>query len=125
MGEVNLAARLNDHRMVRRQGRPVWAESFCLDPDVLARRDSPALLDGANRPGVLALVAQVAEDAAAAILNLPAVPGAKLAASGWDGRCLARVLVPDGLTLRKQMALIIKTLSARPLPRVWLSEGTL
>jgi urease accessory protein len=83
------------------------------------------LLDGANALGVVALVAQGAEDAAAPLLNLPAVPGARLAVSGWDGRCLARVLAPDGLTLRKQMALIIKTLSARPLPRVWLSGGTL
>ena len=75
--------------------------------------------------GLVALVAQGAEDAAAPLLALPSVAGARLSASGWDGRCLVRVLAPDGLTLRKQMAQIIKTLSARPLPRVWLSGGTL
>lgn len=125
MSEVVHAAHLTDHRMIRRQGRPVWAETFRIAPDILSRRHSPALLDGANALGVVALVAQGAEDAAAPLLNLPAVPGARLAASGWDGRCLVRVLAPDGLTLRKQMAQIIKTLSARPLPRVWLSGGTL
>ena len=125
MGEVVHSARLNDHRMIRRHGRPVWAETFRIDPDVLARRNSPAVLDGANALGLVALVAQGAEDAAAALLNLPAVPGARLGVSGWDGRCLVRVLAPDGLTLRKAMARIIKTLSGRPLPRVWLSGGTL
>jgi urease accessory protein len=68
-------------------------------------------------------VAQGAEDAARGVLSLPAIPGAKVAASGWDGRCLVRVMAPDGLPLRKAMAQIIKTLSARPLPRVWASGG--
>ena len=125
MGEVVHSARLTDHRLIRRDGRPVWAETLRIDPAVLARRDSPALLDGANALGVVALVAQGAEDAVAALRNLPAVPGARMAVSGWDGRCLARVMAPDGLTLRKAVAQMIKTLSARPLPRVWLSGGTL
>lgn len=125
MGEVVQSARLQDQRMIRRQGRPVWAESLHLDPQVLARRDSPVLLNGANAFGVVALVTQGAEDAAEALRALPDVAGASMAVSGWDGRCLARVLAADGLALRKNMALIIKTLSARPLPRVWLSGGTI
>ncbi|MBI1170171.1 urease accessory protein UreD [bacterium] len=123
MGEVVTQTRLTDHRMIRRDGRPVWAEMLALDPEVLARAANPVLLDGALAFGVAALVMQGAEDAAAALRALPAVAGAGLAVSGWDGRCLARVLAPDGLTLRKAMAQIIKTLSARPLPRVWASGG--
>lgn len=125
MGETLTSARLHDHRMIRRAGRPVWSETFLLDDALLARRDSPALLAGATALGLVALVAQGAEDATAAVLARPSVAGARLAASGWDGRCLVRVLAPDGLTLRKQMAQIIMTLSGRPLPRVWLSGGTL
>ena len=125
MGETLHSARIHDQRMIRREGRPVWAETLLIDADVLARSAGPALLDGALSLGVVAFVAPGAEDAAAAVLSMPAIPGARLAVSGWDGRCLARVLAPDGLTLRKQMAQIIKTLSARPLPRVWLSGGTL
>ena len=125
MGETLTSARLHDHRMIRRAGRPLWSETFLLDDALLARRDSPALLAGATALGLVALVAQGAEDATAAVLARPSVAGARLAASGWDGRCLVRVLAPDGLTLRKQMAQIIMTLSARPLPRVWLSGGTL
>ncbi|MGV8986555.1 MAG: urease accessory protein UreD [Cypionkella sp.] len=125
MGEVITSARLHDHRMIRREGRPVWAETLLIDADVLARSASPVLLGGAQALGVVAFVAQGAEDAASALLCLPAVPGAKLAVSGWDGRCLARVLATDGLSMRKALAQIIKTLSARPLPRVWLSGGHL
>lgn len=125
MGETLTDARLHDHRMIRRAGRAVWSETFLLDAAVLSRRNSPALLAGAQALGLVALVAQGAEDAAAPLLAVPSVAGAQLSASGWDGRCLVRVLAPDGLTLRKQMAQIIKTLSARPLPRVWLSGGTL
>jgi len=125
MGEVLTRARLHDHRMIRRAGRPVWSETFLLDDAVLARRNGAALLAGANALGLVALVAQGAQDAAAPLLAQPTVAGAHLSASGWDGRCLVRVLAADGLTLRKQMAQIIKTLSARPLPRVWLSGGTL
>jgi urease accessory protein len=125
MGEVLTHARLHDHRMIRRAGRPVWSETFLLDDAVLHHRNSPALLAGANALGLVALAAQGAEDAAAPLLAQASVAGAQVAASGWDGRCLVRVLAPDGLTLRKQMAQIIKTLSARPLPRVWLSGGTL
>lgn len=125
MGEELRAARLLDQRMICRQGRPVWADALHLDPEVLARRSSPVLLGGANAFGVVALVARGAEDAVAALRALPPMAGASLAVSGWDGRCLARVLAADGLALRKTMALIIKTLSARPLPRVWLSGGTI
>lgn len=123
MGEVVTQAHLNDNRMIRRDGRPVWAETLQIDPEVLAHGESPVLLDGALALGVVVLVAQGAEDAARGVLSLPAIPGAKVAASGWDGRCLVRVMAPDGLLLRKAMAQIIKTLSARPLPRVWASGG--
>lgn len=125
MGEVLHNARLHDHRMIRRDGRPVWAETLLIDPAVLARRESPVLLGGARALGVVAFVARGAEDAVAALRAIPEGAGVRRAVSGWDGRCLVRVLAPDGLSLRKEMAQMIKTLSARPLPRVWLSGGTL
>ena len=125
MGEVVTSARIYDHRMIRRAGRPVWAETLLIDADVLVRRQSPVLLDGAQALGVVAFVAQGAEDAAAPLRDLPVIAGARLAVSGWDGRCLVRILAQDGLSLRKAMAQIIKSLSGRPLPRVWLSGGTL
>ncbi len=109
--------------MVVQAGRPVWAEVLLIDQAVLARSHSPVLLDGAQALGVVAFVARGAEDATGPLLALPAIPGARLAVSGWDGRCLARVLAQDGWSLRKSMAQIIKSLSGRPLPRVWASGG--
>ena len=123
MGEVVTTVRLHDHRMIRRAGRPVWAEVLLIDQAVLARSHSPVLLDGAQALGVVAFVARGAQDATGPLLALPAIPGARLAVSGWDGRCLARVLAEDGWSLRKSMAQIIKSLSGRPLPRVWASGG--
>ena len=111
--------------MIRRNGRPVWAEKLQIVAAVLALRHRSVLLAGAQALGVVALVAQGAADAAAPSRALPPIPGARLAISGWAGRCLVRVLAKDGLSLRKTMAQIIKSLSGRPLPRVWLSGGRL
>lgn len=47
--------------------------------------------------------------------------GCEAAASAWDGMLLARVLAPDGATLRRTVTTILAALrDSRPLPRVWL-----
>ena len=114
MGETLSHARLTDHRMVRRAGRRVWAETLHLTPDTLAT-DGPALLNGARAFSVVCLVAQGAEDAAAPLRA--AIPG--LAVSGWDGKCIARLTAPDGWPLKIRLAQILNILTGRPLPRVW------
>ena len=116
MGETLTEARLTDRRMVRRQGRPVWAEGQLLTPQILAR---PALLSHARAFGVLALVSQGAEDAGA----LPTTEGVRLERSSWDGRTLVRIAAQSGFALRRQMAALITHL-AGALPRVWTSGGT-
>lgn len=114
MGETLTHARLTDHRIVRRAGRPVWAETLHLTPETLAT-DGPALLNGARAFAVVCLVAQGAEDAAPPLRA--ALPG--LAVSGWDGKCIARLTAPDGWTLKTRLAHILMILTGRPLPRVW------
>lgn len=116
MGETLTQAHLTDQRMVRRAGRPVWAEGLLLTPDLLAR---PALLCGARAFGVLALVAPGAE----AVGALPPADGARVETSSWDGRTLIRIAADSGFALRRQMAALITHLSRRPLPRVWASGG--
>ena len=122
MGEVPRSARLLDHRMIRREGRPVWAETFRLDPAVLAN-SSPALLAGAKAFAVVALVAHGAQDGVGPLRNLPAVDGCQYAVSGWDGRCLVRLTAVSGWPLRLQLAGILRVLTGRNLPRVWQSGG--
>jgi urease accessory protein len=119
MGEVPRHARLTDHRMIRRNGRPFWAETLLIDKAVLANAPSPAILGGARALAVIAFVAQNAEDAASALRALPIHDGAEMAASGWNGRCLIRITATDGWPLRAQIIRIITTLRAAPMPRVW------
>ncbi len=114
MGEVVRSAHLTDHRMIRRKGRPVWAETLALTPAVLTST-SPALLGHARAFVVVCLVAQGAEDAVApvrAALDFGAV-------SGWDGKCVVRLAATDGWTLKQQLARVLHILSGRALPRVW------
>lgn len=123
MGEEPKDATLHDRRVIRRDGRPIWAESLLLDAQALRRQQSPALLGGARAMAVLALVARGAEDALAALRAVLDEPGCTAAASGWDGRLVLRVLARDGWPLRRQMARAIRVVTGRPLPRVWQMQG--
>lgn len=114
MGETVTHARLRDHRMIRRAGRPVWAETTDLSPETLTS-PSATLLCGARAFAVVCLVAQGAQDAVAALRA--AVPLA--AVSGWDGKCVVRLTASDGWPLKQSLARILHLLSGRPLPRVW------
>ena len=122
MGEVPGRAQLLDHRMIRRAGRPVWAETFALNADVLAD-PSPALLGHARAFAVVALVAQGAEDAVATLRALSKVDGSQGVVSGWDGRCVVRLMATGSWALRLQMAGILRVLTGRDLPRVWQGGG--
>lgn len=117
MGETLTRAYLTDQRFITRAGRPVWAEGLLLTPEILAE---PRLLAHARAFGVLALISQGAEDALA---DLPRCDGARIEASGWDGRALIRIAATSGFALRRQMAALIVKLSRRALPRVWSSGG--
>lgn len=120
MGEVVTDARLTDHRMIRRMGRPVWAETLHLTPDVLTS-GSPALLNGATCFAVACLVAQGAEDAVAPLRA--ALDPAMGAVSGWDGKCVVRLAARDSWPLKQHLARLLQIMTGRPLPRVWVSGG--
>ncbi|QCO57704.1 urease accessory protein UreD (plasmid) [Pseudorhodobacter turbinis] len=119
MGETLHHAGLQDHRIIRRKGRPLWAEGLRLNADVLADR-SAALLRGDRAFAVVCLIAQGAEDA---VGPLRAALGAGAAVSGWDGRCVLRISAADGWPMRQQLARVLKILTGRALPRVWQSGG--
>ena len=123
MGERPERARLQDSRMVRIQGRPVWAESLRLDAGILDLATAPAML-GANAAfAVLALVGQGAEAAAEVLRAIPVIPGVAFAVSGWNGRTIARLMAPDLWPLKQQLAQMLPGLSKHPLPRVWQMQG--
>ena len=118
-GEVTTRARLTDHRLNTRQGRPVWADSLHLTPEVLSS-DSPILLNGARALAVVCLIAQGAEDAVGPVRAVLT----QGAASGWDGRCVVRLPAADGWAMKRDLVKFLNILSGRPPPRVWASGGT-
>ncbi len=90
MGETLCRTDLLDHRVIRRAGRLVWAETFQLNAAVHAGT-SAALLNGARAMAVVCLIAQGAEDAIEP-LRVVLDEGA---ASGWDGKCVVRLTATD------------------------------
>ena len=118
MGEILTDARLTDARMVRRAGRPVWAETVRVDASVLADA-SAALLGQARGFAVIALIAPGAEDALPRLRAALTVAGCEAAASAFDGKCIARIVARDGWPLKQQVALALAALRVGPLPRVW------
>lgn len=119
MGEAPQQAQLNDFRMVRRSGRPVWAETFVVNQAVLATASMPALLGTARAFAVVALIAPGAADAVTAVRAILNEPGSTAAASGWDGKCVVRILARDSWPLKRQLARVIAVLTGTGLPRVW------
>ncbi len=123
MGEVPKRASLSDHRMVRRAGRPVWAETLAFDARVLAASGTPAMLDGTRAMAVVVLIAAAAADAVSAVRSVLGEPDCEAAASGWDGKCVVRLLARDGWPLKRQLARVLAVLTGKPLPRVWQFGG--
>jgi urease accessory protein len=118
MGETLTRARLTDRRLVLRDARPVWAETLDITPEFLATANA-ALLGEARAFAVIALIAPHAEDALPALRASLTHQGCDSAASGWDGKCIARILARDGWPLKQQIATALAALRAGPLPRVW------
>jgi urease accessory protein len=120
MGETLRAARLDDRREVTRDGRPVLIDRVAIDAEVLAEGQGPAGLGGARAFAMLALVAAGAEDAAGPLRALLAgADGLTSGVSGWDGRCVARLVAADGWPVRRALAAALRHLRGRALPRVW------
>jgi len=115
MGETLTHTRLRDRREIWRDGVPVLIEPFALDDDTLARRGAAGLGD-AVALSTLALVMRGAEDA---VEPLRALVGDMGAVSGWDGKCVVRLMARDAFALRRRVAALLQHLRGGTLPRVW------
>lgn len=119
MGETLQTLSFRDARKIRRNGKPVYYEPVCLNTEALENRDHPALLGDARAFASLILVRSGAEDAAAALRPLLNEPGVEAGISGFDGKCVLRLLARDGWPLRRQLLRVLSQLLGGPLPRVW------
>ncbi len=124
MGETVTRLDLSDCREIWRGSTPAFVEPLRLTDATLARLDSPAMWNGARAVATIALVARGAEDAVEAVRAVLPVSGpAEAAASGWDGKCVVRVLAPGARDLRRTVAAVLTVLGRGPLPRVWAMGG--
>ena len=124
MGETVKGLALRDHRMVTREGAPLWSEPMTLDSRALARAAGPAILGGARAMATLVLVHPGAGDLLARLRATLDEEGVEAAASAFDGRLVLRALAWDGLPLRRLALRALAALrphlpSCGPLPRVW------
>jgi urease accessory protein len=124
MGETVQGLSLRDHRMVTRNGVPLWSEPMMLDSRAVSRASGPAMLGGARAMATLALVHPAAGDLLAPLRAALDEAGVEAAASAFDGRLTLRALAWDGLPLRRLILRALVTLrphlpSCGPLPRVW------
>ncbi|MBN2741973.1 MAG: urease accessory protein UreD [Rhodobacteraceae bacterium] len=120
MGERVTDLQFFDMRRIERAGKPVFFEPFLLDSNILAQGARSGILGDARAMATLVLCTQDAQDAAVsarAVLNEPGVVGA---VSGFDGKCVIRLLAREGWPLRRQILRLMECLRrGQAAPRVW------
>jgi urease accessory protein len=120
MGETVTDLQFSDIRRVNRAGKPVFLEPFVQNSNILAKGPRSALLGAARAFATLVLCAPGAEEAVGAARAALTEPGVEAAASGFDGKCVVRLLALDGWPLRKQILQLMEALRrGSPPPRVW------
>ncbi len=118
MGERLTDVAFRDRREVWRGGTPVLVEAVEMGPGVLLRTAGAAVLGGTRAFATVALVADGAEDMLGTARLALIGDGVEGAASGWNGRCVVRVLAGDALPLKRAVARVIIALGGS-IPRVW------
>ena len=114
MGERDIRTAFLDRWRIRRDGKLVFAEEFRLEGAV---PDSPAAL---GQAGALATILLVSPDAERCLDEMREVLGDAGGVSAWHGKLVARVLAPDGFTLRKRLIPAVRRLVPEgELPRIW------
>ncbi|PZQ63980.1 MAG: urease accessory protein [Phenylobacterium zucineum] len=117
MNETVRSGSIRDRWRVRREGRLVFADDIRLAGPIADLAGRGAILAGARAFASLLLVA---DDADRLLKPLRAAIGALGGASAFDGKLFARLVAPDGFTLRKALLPALEVLrDGRPLPRVW------
>ena len=118
MGETLTEGLFRERVEVRRGGALVFADATLLRGDIQAQLDETAIAGGARAMAALLFVSDSAEAHLAPLRALlPATGGASLIRPGV---LFARVLAPDGYTLRQSLLPAIERLSGAPLPRTWM-----
>lgn len=117
MGETLTRAAFHDRWRIRRDGRLIFADDLKLEGDLPALSVARPLLGAA---GAFATLLLAAPDAEASLGAVRTAIGDLGGASAFDGKLVARIAAPDGLTLRRALLPAIAVLrGGRPAPSVW------
>jgi urease accessory protein len=119
MGEDVHQGACRDSWRVRRDGRPVFADTLRVDGAVASVLDRGATLDGARAVAMLLWSAPEAaarlEEVRGLLHEAPCAAGA----SAWNGLLVVRLAAQDGRSLLASLVPLIACLTGRPVPRVW------
>ena len=120
MGETVRSGRFFDRWRVRRDGTLVFAETLRLDGEISERLAQRA---SANGGVAVATVLKLPGDDAsvAAVRAVERGFAGEVGVSAWNGLALARLVAPDGATLRRDLIGVAAALGGMPLPRLWLN----
>jgi urease accessory protein len=119
-GEVVHTGSLRDALRIWRGGRLVYADALVLGGEIDALMQRSAIGGGALAMAVLVHAAPGAAKMIQPVREALKAAKGRAAASTWNGLLAARLLAPDGETLRHDIAAALGVLrGGRPLPRVW------
>jgi urease accessory protein len=120
MGEAVRSGRFFDRWRIRRDGTLVFAETLRLDGEITERLAQRA---SANGGVAVATVLKLPGDegSVAAVRAVEQDFAGEVGVSAWNGLALARLVAPDGATLRRDLVGVTAALGGMPLPRLWLN----
>lgn len=120
MGEIVGQGFLFDRWRVRVDGALIFAETIRLDGAIARRLKEAAIAaEGAAVASVLKFTGNDGDVAAIRAIEQNFV--GEVGVSSWNGVAVARLVAADGAALRRDLAAILTTWGAEPLPRLWLN----
>ena len=118
MGESVAQGELIDRWRVRIGGRLAFAESVRLHGAIAAKLSERAVAAGG---GALATVLIVPGEAHHVEAVRALEFSGEVGISAWNGIAVARLVAPDGVALRRDLAALLTALQSGPLPRLWIN----
>jgi len=116
-GERIRAGLFRDRWRIRRRGRLIFAEDLRFDWSDAEILSSPAVL-ACN--GAMATILLVSEEPELHLNAARDIVGESGGVSAWDGKLVARIAAPDGISLRRVLIPLLAALrDGAPLPKLW------
>ncbi len=118
MGESVAQGHFSDRWRVRVGGALRFAEGFHLDGAIAQKLSRRAVAGGGC---AVASVLKVPGDEGGVAAVRAIDTAGEVGISAWNGIVLARLVAPDGATLRRDLISVLTALGGMPLPRLWLN----